>query len=489
MKPSLIISILVTLFPWGGFSQSGFNEIYPHQFLVEDGAQIEVVDGEIKFYSVGLGSEDPQVFYSQMLIDPESGEELEFSILELAVGYAFGRESVTRVGEDLWVWSGDSGFGACVYAWNDDFELVWEIQQETGEYSQSVLLENGNLLCWYKDWILNEFEVHEYTTSGELVNEIPVDGIENFEMRDAQFDVLPNGYLVITGRRPLQEPDISYENSDNVVVVLDESYNLLWEDSWGGVYTDGPCFVEFSAADNQLICVSSEILHDEDFGWGLYAEFTLRRFDIETGAYSEIVVIGPDDLILGELMDIHGTIDGGIVVIGFGYASLESSYCLSFMTKFDSSFQEEWTRTYAHLSFEEDPNCRSRLRDVEPLEEGGYVLGGSFADMNTDDPYNDEPWLIVTDECGLIQQDCTISVPSLPAADIKVFPNPTGGWLNIPQEFIGHNFRLVNAEGKVVGHGQLTFAGFDLTEFNEGLYVLSIEQDNGNWVNTSVVKK
>ena len=175
--------------------------------------------------------------------------------------------------------------------------------------------------------------------------------------------------------------------------------------------------------------------------------------------------------------------------MGVGQILAGTFHSYSFLAKFSSTLEEEWFRTYSFEPFEQNVTKVNELRDVEELDSGGFAVSGLYLEQDLNDEENGIPWLIVTDECGLIQQDCTISVPSLPAAGIKVFPNPTGGWLNIPQEFIGHNFRLVNAEGKLVDHGQFTFAGFDLTEFNEGLYVLSIEQDNGNWVNTSVVKK
>jgi hypothetical protein len=81
-------------------------------------------------------------------------------------------------------------------------------------------------------------------------------------------------------------------------------------------------------------------------------------------------------------------------------------------------------------------------------------------------------------ESGILQEDFVTSIPEIiPAGDFKVYPVPTATKLTVelPQDMIQANYRVVDMAGRVVFDGQTDkgeqILDFDLSGIQAGIYI------------------
>jgi len=73
--------------------------------------------------------------------------------------------------------------------------------------------------------------------------------------------------------------------------------------------------------------------------------------------------------------------------------------------------------------------------------------------------------------------------------NLKVYPNPTTGILNIKSETNLESYQLYDLQGGIVRQGRLINTQIDLSGVNNGLYFLRVQDQAGNVKNLKVVKK
>ena len=71
--------------------------------------------------------------------------------------------------------------------------------------------------------------------------------------------------------------------------------------------------------------------------------------------------------------------------------------------------------------------------------------------------------------------------------EFEIFPNPATDQINIKSELRG-NIQITNLSGQIVYKGSSEFEKIDLSDFNSGMYVLTLETDNSTIVKKIVVK-
>jgi len=72
---------------------------------------------------------------------------------------------------------------------------------------------------------------------------------------------------------------------------------------------------------------------------------------------------------------------------------------------------------------------------------------------------------------------------------LNVYPNPTSGVINLNDEFVlNNNFEAIvsNSFGKMVYYGK-NINNIDLSAYSDGLYYLSVKQQNGNIINKKII--
>lgn len=85
-------------------------------------------------------------------------------------------------------------------------------------------------------------------------------------------------------------------------------------------------------------------------------------------------------------MALHETQDGGFMMAGFYYDSVEIGRTQAFLRKIDRNGNEEWFRDY-------DGSSSQFFIDGTPTSDGGYILGGSSGDYAS-------AWIVKTDANG-----------------------------------------------------------------------------------------
>jgi hypothetical protein len=70
---------------------------------------------------------------------------------------------------------------------------------------------------------------------------------------------------------------------------------------------------------------------------------------------------------------------------------------------------------------------------------------------------------------------------------LYVYPNPTNGLLNISGVNLSSNYILRDLNGRILRNSILTENKIDISEFQQGIYLLSIQKD-GNWINTKIIR-
>jgi hypothetical protein len=105
----------------------------------------------------------------------------------------------------------------------------------------------------------------------------------------------------------------------------------------------------------------------------------------------------------------------------------------------------------------------------------------SFDSLITDSAFDHLPPL---GQHITIDLNKTKSIKRSPNIGIKVFPNPATDLLNIQSSinFTGRAYRIISMDGRTVREGKLSTKTLDINNLTPGTYILSLENDDRNYV-------
>lgn len=81
-----------------------------------------------------------------------------------------------------------------------------------------------------------------------------------------------------------------------------------------------------------------------------------------------------------------------------------------------------------------------------------------------------------------------LSTDSYTLSNLNIYPNPTDGVLNFPQEINENNFSIFNILGKEVLKGKIKNNSLDISFLNSGMYLLKVKNEKGTLIR-KIVKK
>jgi hypothetical protein len=68
----------------------------------------------------------------------------------------------------------------------------------------------------------------------------------------------------------------------------------------------------------------------------------------------------------------------------------------------------------------------------------------------------------------------------LETSEFRIYPNPTHGKINFPENLISSTYRIISSEGKLIDKGTLTTNSIDFTKYQRGLYFVQLNDRNIN---------
>lgn len=91
--------------------------------------------------------------------------------------------------------------------------------------------------------------------------------------------------------------------------------------------------------------------------------------------------------------------------------------------------------------------------------------------------------------CNTLTVKCfgTTNVNKIESNHLAVYPNPTTGVINILGVNSSANYILRDINGRVLINDLLSENKIDISEFQQGIYLLSIQKD-GIWINTKIIR-
>jgi hypothetical protein len=74
--------------------------------------------------------------------------------------------------------------------------------------------------------------------------------------------------------------------------------------------------------------------------------------------------------------------------------------------------------------------------------------------------------------------------------NFNVYPNPSNGIFNIKSEFNNTNYKIYDILGKEVANGILSIGNnsINISRYNDGIYILNIDLNNGTKTNLKLIK-
>lgn len=424
-----------------------------------------------------------------------------FQILNPSVegfSYSYGPDT------ECFIQTQDGGFvfaggwdGPDIIKWNSDLEIEWQILGENGvyeAYAAVIELPNGELLALhqYGNRPSGEsfFDIERYTSSGELIQIFPYD-----QQGDQAY--WPESFLV--------KGEYLYFGMSRYFLDLDlEEYNFYaqlskinWQDGevlWTEIFengTDTTCLagmqMEFTG-ENELKWTFSKIdsLYSDfeganisDQSWSAIYVCTL---DPETGDTSNVKRI-TDSYLYNGVRDIEYTSDGGVILL-LSYTDLIVYGTHNFLIKLNSDDEIEWSQDYYPDGITSYGNSTMELRDVEPTEDGGYLMAGKALDYLTlAEGIPGKPWIVKTDACGQIMaNDCTFNgLQEKISQPIAIYPNPAVDFVHLIGKSYITKTIIYSQDGRLIREQNFTPDQeiiLDVSDLPRGLYIISTVDTN-----------
>lgn len=147
----------------------------------------------------------------------------------------------------------------------------------------------------------------------------------------------------------------------------------------------------------------------------------------------------------------------------------------AYLACIDFDFNVKWKRIYG------EREVQNRLTFLHDLGNDFYLLSG-VVDDDADHPTTDE-WFVVVDSMGCDVTDCYLGLEeeNTETVSFSVYPNPTSD--NFTIELKGNyntskmHYKLMDLTGKKVQEGNLMNSKLDVSNLDNGVYYLRLEQN------------
>jgi hypothetical protein len=282
---------------------------------------------------------------------------------------------------------------------------------------------------------------------------------------------------------------------------LDTLGDVLWEQTWGGVYEEGVAHLVLT--QNGEVMVSS--------GWGSDINVKVYPYraglDLETGEVLWSNFYGYDCVGCAFFSAVEDTLRGGVVSVGDSYVGQALH---GMILKTTSTGDSLWMYKYQYVD-DQVPAGPGRLRDVALTPDGGYIAVGRT--LSVPGIYSQDVWVIKVDSMGCLEPGCHLltgiesQVTNLQGA-LTVAPNPVRSGeavqvsISLPPSITPQGplrLTVVSSEGRVVQEQIISSANvdhhlpspslragvsafsFDLSSLSTGLYHLHLS-DGARWL-------
>jgi hypothetical protein len=178
--------------------------------------------------------------------------------------------------------------------------------------------------------------------------------------------------------------------------------------------------------------------------------------------------------------------DSSLIAVG-RRKETTSTLIKGLMVKTDQNGDSIFVQTYEH-----DPggtNNHNYLWDVIPMDDGGFMAAGEVIGLPPGATYRQDAWVIRVDSMGCVLANCLVGNEGLKRKDegLKVYPNPTNGWVNLKTTAPLNSIEVYNLQGQKVQSINPSKRSWQLPQ-ESGLYLIRMVTEDGEVVNKKVVK-
>lgn len=373
-------------------------------------------------------------------------------------------------------WSFDKTFdgGFILAGITDSFGL-----EEVGYYLVKVD-SSGNLMwqkqipdsnMYYLKDVFQSFDSCYYflgilSGDGDLDNDIQVlktDAMGNTiwqKTYGGEFNDIPNCFIqssdtniLITGGMPT----LNEGNHDVFLMSIDTSGNLVWTNTYGGMYGDIAQYL-IKTYDNGYMISGYTRSSTSDSLNKLYLIKLNNFYDtVWTKSYNNHFFVNGRGL--------AQTSDSGYIVTGSEKIT-GNYYSRLYLLKIDKNGNEEWTVTHGEIGINYGL-C------VLPTFDEGYIVSGTNSSVGAG---GEDVFLLKTDKSGLSTGLSQYKFKQ----DVEIFPNPTTSRIRIKAKNIV-GIELLDLQGMVIYklETQCDSQEVDLHKLTKGIYLVKVITANG----------
>jgi hypothetical protein len=285
----------------------------------------------------------------------------------------------------------------------------------------------------------------------------------------------------------------SQGGSDYWVVKLDASGQILWQNTIGGSGGDHLYSVQQTSDEGYILggYSSSNASGDKtENSQGDY-DYWVVKLDASGVVLWQNTIggSGEDDI----LHSIQQTSEDGYILGGYSDSSISGDKTESsrgtydyWVVKLNDSGNILWQNTIGG-------NSRDRLYSIQQTRDGGYILGGdSRSDASDDKTENSQGvydyWVVKLspDNCyfprnlGATTQEAPLSsnqnqnIENIESGELRVFPNPTTGTLELQTNLIINQVRIIDILGRTVEVETGDVREINMTFLPSDLYFLEV---------------
>ena len=327
---------------------------------------------------------------------------------------------------------------------------------------------------------------------------------------------LSDGGYIFTLKEEHLCPTLAIEDIRSTLIRTDSVGNELWRIWPGtdrGTYRSGPWTVQ--TTDGDLLFAYTDRYTNECLPQGNDTN-TVRfvKIDLESGDMlwekdvRQALPTVPNDSITGYAYDItqmETLQDGNILLVGTeGFKGLS--------IKLTEEAEHIWHRAYlppGH-NLQTDPGYGQKLEILgfSETSDGGFIMAGEYlADPGTFYPNGlQSAFALKVDSYGCLEPDCQLadtlgtSIAEAELPELNMYPNPATDVLHIEMVYMSHqisDIRIIDMLGRqfpLIKGVSRNETGDSIIEFNisnlpTGIYILTIQFDEGRSVSRKFVKQ
>lgn len=309
-------------------------------------------------------------------------------------------------------------------------------------------------------------------------------GLPNQQEYASSIDLSMDGGYYIGGQR-----SVSPGVYDQWVLATDSAGALIWSESFGSPFDDGPSAHVLTVADSSIVFASAWAVDN-----GLQHLLGLAKIDpqgalIWSKRYDGLA--GPSALfVVKEIVW-----NGDLVAAGYSY---RPGYLQGTLLRTNAQGDSLWMRYY-HYEDSLITEGTGLFRDVLPTPDGGFIaVGAAYNSNNPNDPlvYSQDTWVVKVDSLGCLVPGCdgigmiSAQVTNLRDA-LQVAPNPASTTAQLTWHLPAHlskgkaQLSVVSSSGAVQRSEELDLSrgthALDVQALASGVYYLHVVQE-GTWV-------